>query len=228
MRLLTWNLAMMERSEDAPLQWGQADAEAVVRETILRLRPDVVCLQELPGVVPFVETHDMIRANPRSHSGNLAVLVTHQLMSTEPSFSTVTRTGIVVNFSHLALTVANVHLAPGKGGAEQRRHQLSVVLDAAENKDVVVIGDTNLRVDEEHAIASLGLTAELPPQPTWDGYRNRFRGDQGRFRAYFTRALATSGVTITSQEVIDDPTEVHDHYFHVSDHFPLLIDVSVD
>lgn len=225
MRLLTWNLAMMERSEDAPLQWGQVDTEAVVRQTILDLRPDVVCLQELPGVVPFVETHDMIRANPRSHSGNLAVLVSHQLMASKPTFKTVTRTAIVVDLPDQEMTVANVHLAPGKGGTDDRLHQLSVTLEAAGHDHVVVIGDTNLRVDEYEVVQSLGLAGDLPPKPTWDGYRNGFRGAKGRFRAYFTRALTTPGLTIVDQQVLDGATEAYDHSFHMSDHFPLQVEV---
>ncbi len=210
------------------MQWGQVDSEAVVRQTILDLKPDVICFQELPGVVPYVETHDMIRANPRSHSGNLAVLVTHQLMATEPTFSSVTRTAVVVDFPGADLAVANVHLAPGKGGAEDRIHQLSVTLAAAKSANVAVVGDTNLRVDEDEALTSIGLSGDLPPKPTWDGYRNGFRGDKGRFRAYFTRALSTQDVVITKQEVIDFPTEAYDHRFHVSDHFALLVEATVN
>lgn len=219
---------MMERSQDAPTQWGQVDSEAVVRQTILDLKPDVVCFQELPGVVPYVETHDMIRANPRSHSGNLAVLVTHKLMATEPTFKTVTRTAVVVDFPKADLSVANVHLAPGKGGAEDRIHQLSVTLAAAASENVIIIGDTNLRVGEDEALSSLGLAGELPPKPTWDGYRNAFRGDKGRFRAYFTRSLATAEISISEQEVVDRPTEAYEQRFHISDHFPLLVTASRD
>lgn len=214
---------MMERSDEASLLWGQVDTEAVVRQTILDLRPDVVCFQELPGVVPFIETHDMIRANPRSHSGNLAVLVTHDLMATNPTFKTVSRTAVVVDLPEQNLSVANVHLAPGKAGADDRLHQLSITLQAAQNNNVIVIGDTNLRVGEDQALESIGLGGELPPKPTWDGYRNGFRGAKGQFRAYFTRALTTSDVTVTEQQVIDQATEAYDHRFHVSDHFPLLV-----
>ncbi len=214
---------MMERSEEAPLQWGQVDTEAVVRQTVLDLKPDVVCFQELPGVVPFAETHDMIRANPRSHSGNLAVLVTHDLMATNPTFKTVTRTAVVVDFPEHNLSVANVHLAPGKAGADDRLHQLSMTLQAADNDNVIVIGDTNLRVGEDQALKRIGLSGDLPPKPTWDGYRNGFRGPKGQFRAYFTRALATSAIALADQEVIDRPTEAYEHRFHVSDHFPLLV-----
>ncbi len=223
--ILSWNLAMFERSADAPTYWGHSDVEATVRETVLAVKPDIVAYQELPGLVPFVETHDMIRSNPRSHSGNLATLVTHRLMATEPQAAGVKDTGILTTFPEIDLTVANVHLAPGRGSAERRREQVRVVLDASPAERVVVIGDTNTRIDEEATFADLGLDAPRPPVPTWDGYRNRFRGDQGAFRAFFTRALTAGPVSIVDQQVLDEPLDVDGQRFHLSDHFALLVTV---
>lgn len=221
--ILSWNLAMFERSADAPTYWGQSDVEATVRETVLAVEPDVVAYQELPGLVPFIETHDMIRSNPRSHSGNLATLVTHPLMGSEPTSITLKRTGILTTFPDHELTVANVHLAPGRGSGDQRREQLRVVLEATPTERVVVVGDTNSRVDEEDGFVDLGFRAPRPPGPTWDGHRNRFRGDSGAFRAYFTRALTAGPVSIVGQRILDEPVEVDGHRFHVSDHFALLV-----
>jgi len=224
--ILSWNLAMFERSADAPTYWGQSDVEASVRETMLAVKPDIVAYQELPGLVPFVETHDMVRANPRSHSGNLATLVAHSLMTSKPEAVTVTRTGLLTVFADRDLTVANVHLAPGRGSAEQRREQLRVVMEASPTDRVVVIGDTNTRVDEEDTFSELGLDAPRPPGPTWDGHRNRFRGPSGAFRAYFTRALTAGPVSIVDQRILDDPLDVDGQRFHLSDHFALLITVA--
>lgn len=224
--ILTWNLAMFERSGDAPTYWGQSDVEAAVRDTVLEAKPEVVVYQELPGLVPFVETHDMIRSNPRSHSGNLATLVAHSLMASNPATITVRRTGMLVTFPEHDLTVANVHLAPGRGSAAQRREQLRVVLEASPTDRLVVIGDTNTRIDEEDTLVELGFDAPRPPGPTWDGHRNRFRGDSGAFRAYFTRALTTGPVSITRQRILDEPLEVDGRRFHISDHYALLVTVS--
>ncbi|MDH3303257.1 MAG: hypothetical protein OES24_22360 [Acidimicrobiia bacterium] len=223
--ILSWNLAMFERSADAPTYWGQSDVEAAVRETLLAVKPDLVAYQELPGLVPFVETHDMIRSNPRSHSGNLATLVAHRLMASKPEAITVRGTGLLAVFPDRDLTVANVHLAPGRGSAEQRREQLRVVLQASPTERIVVIGDTNTRVDEEDAFADLGLEAPRPPGPTWDGHRNRFRGDSGAFRAYFTRAFTSGSVSIIDQRILDEPLDVDGQRFHLSDHFPLHVTV---
>jgi endonuclease/exonuclease/phosphatase family metal-dependent hydrolase len=226
--VLTWNLAMFERSLDAPTYWGPSDVEATVRDVILDLRPDIVVLQELPGLVPFVETHDMVRSNPRSHSGNLATLVSHDLMaSTKPKPTVVPRASLLTTFAPLDLTVANVHLAPGRGSGDERLGQLAAVSAACGTERLVVVGDTNTRLAEDDAIAGLGFTTEAPPSPTWDGHRNRFRGDSGRFRAYFTRAFTRGPVAIEQQRVLNDlAVEVDGSRFHVSDHFALMITVS--
>ncbi len=216
---------MFERSADAPTYWGHSDIEAAVRDTVIAVAPDIVVLQELPGLVPFVETHDMIRSNPRTHSGNLATLVAHSLMATDPDAVTVTKTAVLAVLPDEGVTVANVHLAPGRGSIEQRHHQLRVVLEASPTDRVVVVGDTNTRVDEEYALADLGLDAPRPPGPTWDGHRNRFRGDAGAFRAYFTRAFTTGPVSIVEQQILDEPLRVDGCVFHLSDHFPLLVTV---
>lgn len=226
--VLTWNLAMFERSADAPTYWGHADIEAAVREAVLELKPDIVVFQELPGLVPFVETHDMVRANPRSHSGNLATLVTHQLMAdSKPTPSVVKRAGLLATFANLDLTVANVHLAPGRGGTESRHEQLTAIVEQCTTSRLLVIGDTNTRLSEEKSIADLGLTINRPPSATWDGHRNRFRGDSGKFRAYFTRAFSHGPLQIDSQRVLNDqPREADGSEFHLSDHFALLVRVS--
>ena len=116
---LTWNLAGLERSDQAPPWWEQHHTEAAVREVILAAEPAVVALQELPGLVPYVETHTMVPANPTSHGGHLATLVANEVVADgpEPAVTTVAGCGVLVTFDDPPLTVANVHLAPGPAGA---------------------------------------------------------------------------------------------------------------
>lgn len=221
LRFLTWNLAMFERAAGAPPHWDQDDTEAAVRETILDMAPDVVLFQELPGLVPYVETHDMVRANPRTHSGNLATLVTHAVMKQRPSPLVVTRTAVLTTFPDLDLTVANVHLAPGKGAEAERRHQLRVVLEASPTENLAIIGDANTRRAEMDAIVDLGLSDHPPPSPTWNSRRNVFRPDGAAFVAFFTRTFTRGSVTITDQRVVDHPIGVEGRSFFLSDHFAL-------
>ena len=222
---LTWNLAMLARSREAPPSWTQEHVEAEVRSRLLDWSPDIVLLQELPGLVPYVETHDMIRANPRSHSGNLAVLVGHHLMDEEITWTVAERCGLLVTLVDRDLTVANVHLAPGSGGAGVRLAQLGAIVDQSPTSDVLILGDTNTRRAEEAAMAAIGLEAPRPPAPTWDGRRNPFNGPEGAFVAYFTRALTAGQVDVGRQTIHEGRIEADGHRFHLSDHFALEVEI---
>lgn len=218
---LSWNLAMLETSAQAPLSWEVFDTEAAIRDRVLAAPPDVLLFQELPGMVPFVETHDMIRANPRSHHGNLATLVSHELMATEPTFHVVPGCAVLTTFAEPAITVANVHLAPGRGGAAERLDQLARVVEASPTEALLIVGDTNTRVDEVEALVDAGLHSVKPPRPTWDSRRNHFRDDMAEFSAYFTRWFASPAVTVREVQVDHEPVERLGKRFHLSDHFAL-------
>ena len=221
LRFLSWNLAMLERSASAPIYWDSSATEAVVRDEVLRVQPDVVLYQELPGLVPFVETHEMMRANPRSHSGNLATLVTSELMATEPSVSVVEGCAILTTFGDRDLTIANVHLTAGKGADGDRLMQLTRVISASPTKALLIVGDTNMRVAEADTLTHLGFTGEQPPHVTWDSRRNQFRSHGAEFSAYFTRWFASPGVTVSDVVVHRNPIEHDDHKFFISDHYAL-------
>jgi len=228
---LTWNMALMKRSSQAPPNWSVDQTEASFREQVLNLAPDLVLLQELPRMVPFVETHGMVRANPESHSGNLATLVRHELLATEPTVTTVAGCGILTTF-HQMLTVANVHLAPGPGkrAEAERLEQFAEIVESSPTEAIVIVGDTNTRVGEVSTLEAADLHGEQPPSPTWDSRRNRF--DEGpnhhEFHAYFTRWFASPGVSVSDVQVLDDPLENDGHRFHLSDHFAMSGSISWD
>ncbi len=217
--VVSWNMAMLERSQQAPPLWSMENSEAEVRERLLEHGPDLVLFQELPGMVPFIETHSMIRANPVSHQGHLATLVRTPLMSPPPQVGSVKGAAVLVTLGDL--TVANVHLAPGRGGWETRLDQLRAIIQASPTEALVVIGDTNTRTEEEPAIAELGLRGDLPPRPTWNSHANRFHLRSARFTSHFTRWFATEGVIVDEVDVWHRPIVHGDHRFFISDHFAL-------
>lgn len=212
---------MLERPATAPLFWEVSNTEAVVREQVLQLKPDIVLFQELPGMVPFVETHSMIPANPKSHSGNLATLVRNQLATTELKIATVDGCAILTTFMELDLTIANVHLPAGKGAAPDRLMYLSKVIQASPTLPLVIVGDTNMRIEEADALIGMSFSGDKPPHPTWDSRRNNFRADAYEFSAYFTRWFASTGVSVSDVVVHRDPIEHDDKKFFVSDHYAL-------
>jgi len=227
LRFLTWNLAMLERSAGAPPHWDSSATEAAVRQIVLDLEPDVVLYQELPGLVPFVETHAMVPANPTSHSGNLATLISNDLASTTVEVTTVDGAAVLSTFVELGLTIANVHLVPGKGASADRLMQLSQVIEASATLPLVIAGDTNMRLAEADALLDLGFSGDKPARPTWDSRRNRFRTDMAEFTAYFTRWFASPGVKVTDVKVHSQPVEHDDYRFHISDHYALSGVISV-
>ena len=234
--VLTWNLAMLERSAQAPHTWGIEHTEQAVRERVLECAPDMVLFQELPGMVPFLETHDMIRANPTTHQGQLATLCAHQLLADErrdagsstaaPVVTVVNGCAVLVTLAS-GLTVANVHLSPGPGATGQRLEQFADVVESSPTPHLLIIGDTNTRVDEIQPLADAGLVGAKPPKPTWDGKRNRFHADIPEFSAYFTRFFATEAVSVSEVKVLDRPWSVDEDTFYLSDHHGLMVTVDL-
>lgn len=217
---------MFERSDEAPPQWEQFNTEAEVRNLILAGEPDIVCFQELPRLVPYVETHDLLPATPTSHSGNLATLVTHPLAGLEPPVQVVTGCAVLATFvsptdDEAPFTVANVHLEAGRGAGGRRLEQLAEVVEASPTPRLLIVGDTNLRLEEADALADAGFTGARPPQPTWDSRRNRFRRGGHEFTAYFTRWFASPGLVVGDVKVHRQPVEADGHRFHLSDHYAL-------
>lgn len=219
---LSWNLAMMETSDFAPSGWRMDETEAEVRKAVLRLNPDFVLLQELPGIVPFVETHDMVPANAKGQTGDIAVLARRELVVGLKCEAV--EAGVLVHTDEF--TLANVHLASGKGGSEKRLECLRAIRDAVKGP-LAVIGDTNMRVAEEEDVAKLGLSGERPPQPTWNSKICRYRTGAREFTAYFTRALADESLILESAAVLSEPFEARGARFHISDHFALYGEIFV-
>ena len=219
---LSWNLAMLQRPAFAPSHWELCDTEEIIREQILASGPDIVHLQELPALVPFAETHEMVKANPLSHSGNLATLVSHDLLKTGISHLSVEGCALLTTFPAFGLTVANVHLAPGKSGGGKRLTQISQIVAASPTEHLVIIGDTNTRSGDVAAITEAGLTAPRSPGPTWNSFKNRFHLQAPKFRASFTRCFAHPKVEIYDLQVLEGRVIRNDKAFCVSDHFALF------
>ena len=219
---LSWNLAMLSRPAYAPQHWELCDTEEVVREQILAKKPDVVHFQELPGLVPYIETHEMIRSNPQSHSGNLATLISRELLETEISHIALEGFALLTTVHSFGLTLANVHLAPGKSAGKKRLAQISQIVGASPSENLAIIGDTNTRSNEIETIIGAGLAAPKPPSPTWNSYKNRFHAAAPKFRTYFTRCFTHPNIATEEMQVLEGHVIRNDKEFFISDHFALF------
>ncbi len=208
----------MTRSAQAPQHWEMYNTEAYVADTVIKHSADVVLLQELPGLVPYVPTHSMVGPNPKTHSGNLAILVKHELMTDEPRWATVGSFASTVTLGDL--TIANVHLEPGRGADSTRLSQIRQIIEQRPSEGLLIAGDTNTRVSETEAIGELGLKTQRPPRPTWNSKVNKFNQTGAEFSAYFSRWFVSSNLDVTKPWVGDKhDLDVSGKKFFVSDHF---------
>ena len=222
LRFLSWNLNMMNTSAEAPSGWRIDQTEALIRERILTEEIDIVCFQELPGMVPFVETHDLAPANTISHSGTIATIVRKELFEGMVCRA-IGRFAVACVFPKLSLTVVNVHLESTRGGAGQRLVQLRTLVNVCPTDSLLIVGDTNTRVAEEAAILDTGLLGKRPPAPTWDSRRNQHsdRASSKAFTCYFTRYFHNDQVAVEDVKVHNQPLNFDGTEFFLSDHFAI-------
>ncbi len=203
-----------------------------VRRCILELQPDVVCWQELPNQVPFVETLELMQATTQSHSGRMATLVakTSTAATSAPTIKTVDGVGLLTTFPEAgdrpALTIGNVHLEPGRGGAGRRLEQLGELVQKSPTERLLIVGDTNMRLSDVDFVEQAGFIAPKPSRPTWNSKKNRFRADGHEFTAYFTRMFVSPGLELHNMTVHDTAESIDGSTFYWSDHFALSAELS--
>jgi len=224
---------MLELSAQAPSSVQHMHIEEAIREMTLAAEPDVVCWQELPNKVPFVETLDLMQATTQSHSGRLATLVAKDslLSQGEPTIQVIDGVGLLSTFpkhdGRPAFTIGNVHLEPGAGGAGHRLEQLGRIVSASPTERILIVGDTNMRVADVELVAQAGFATPKPPRATWNSKRNRFRTDAYGFTAYFTRIFASPGIDVGPMTIHDEPTTIEGSRFYWSDHFALSAEFEI-
>jgi endonuclease/exonuclease/phosphatase family metal-dependent hydrolase len=216
---------MLERSDSAPAGWRIDQTEAAVRSFTLEADVYFVLFQELPGLVPYLDTHDMVPTNTKGQSGDVATLARRDLM---PQI-TASRldNAVLMHIASLNLTIANVHLPSGRGRDHDRLEIIKRIQSTSKTKHLAIIGDTNTRTAEEGAITGLGLRGARPPEPTWNGRLSKYRQDDRTFTAYFTRAFHSTSLEIASVKVWSQPTEQRGHTFHLSDHFAMSVQITI-
>ena len=221
-RFLSWNLNMMNTSKEAPSGWRVDQTEALIRQRVLEEDIDVVCFQELPAMVPFVEAHRLAPANTISHSGTIATIVKKELFEGMVCRA-VGRFAVVCVFPKISLSIANVHLESTRGGAGQRLMQLRTLFNICPTDSLLIVGDTNTRIAEEAAIFETGLLGKRPPAPTWDSRRNRHssKASAKAYTCYFSRYFHNDAVAVENVNVHNRPLNFEGTEFFLSDHFAI-------
>lgn len=213
---------MLVPSAQAPTGWDSDYTEDAIRRFIIRQQPHWVFLQEVSGVVPpYIEDYVLIRQQTESHSGNIVTLLHKDLAELPITHSVVERCAVVSELHGMDVTIANVHLAPGKSGAANRMRMLRRIREAATTSRLLVVGDTNTRLTEDREVAKLGLATPKPPTATWDSRTNRFRKGTRGYTAYYTRFFVGGDIRVGNTDVHATPLSVDGKRFYLSDHFAL-------
>lgn len=225
---VSWNLCMLVPSQQSPANWRADQSEAIIGEILQRVAPDFIFFQELPGVVPSLETHELLPATVISHCGNVATLAKKSLLAHLQSY-TIDRFAVCAQVDALDLTLANVHLEPGRGRQSEARRAAMVrqIVERCATQSLLIIGDTNTRIGEEELLAELGMQGERPPEVTWDTHANRFRDAGPEFSAYFTRYFHNASTVVEHVKVWSKPIVQDQHEFYLSDHFAISGTVSI-
>lgn len=212
---------MMNTSAKAPNGWRIDETEALIRKRVLEHEIDIVCFQELPAMVPYIETHALAPANTISHSGTIATVIRKSIFEGMVCRA-IGRFAVVCVLPSLSLSIANVHLESGPGGTEKRFTQLKTLADVCPTPGLLIVGDTNTRIAEETKLAEIGLLGKRPPSPTWDSRRNQYSAERpNAFSAYFTRYFHNAAVRVSDVNVFNRPLKLRGQSFFLSDHFAM-------
>lgn len=228
-KFLSWNLSMLVSSEQAPSGWDAEYTEDAIRRFILREQPHWVLFQEIPDHVPYTEGYSLVRQQTESHCGSIVTLMRDDMADIPITHTIVDRCAVLSHLPGLDTTIANVHLTPGKSGAASRLRMLERIRDAASDR-ILVVGDTNTRVDEEKEISGLGFACDRPPSVTWDTRVNRYRSEMRKYSAYYTRYFIKGDLQVRGVGVANTPLNVDGKKFFLSDHFALsgTLDIPVE
>ncbi len=225
LRFISWNIALVTQSQQAPDTWTQTRAVAAITRLLEANPSDVIALQEVPASWnPDIAGYLTLEAETTSHSGRIITLLSKKVVASNQIVTCpVHGSAVLVDIGGL-VTVANVHLCPGPFHQE-RYAQLSDIVETNQNSHLLVVGDTNTRGKELAAIETLGLVTVRPPSPTLDWRRNRFHRDRPnipRISSYYTRAFTTANIAVSGMAVWNQPTKTGDGTeFFLSDHFAL-------
>jgi len=238
--ILTWNIAKAETSFSAPAHWKEeyaTETHAALRYPIVHNRPDFLALQEIPSVqwLPhIVSFSDYIPIGTApSHCGHTALLIkTTKQKSVRKVFQIGPAVVGIFDWNGLSIALCSAHLYPGKEGKEYRKIQMEAIVRLCESQNIahwIIVGDMNMRKEEEETIESLPSAVPLVDvwkqqgdtnnRWTWDSYQNRYHPKSHPFRARFDRVYLYSSILKTQEFVrIGDKPLENPHHFP-SDHF---------
>jgi endonuclease/exonuclease/phosphatase family metal-dependent hydrolase len=237
LKVVTWNIAGSSVSCQAPSGFVTRDKLTFVVAEVLRWGADLVTLQEcvssnsLAGLdVKYV----LVGAEWVDVQRSYVHLYARKGLGAEMVPKRGRWPGVLARLvvDAEALDVAAVHLEPGPQGAEERKRQLSAISLEVKGSAAVVLGDFNIRLEEEDALLECvaGRNASYNGF-SWDPRVARYEQEVGARKGVgfaFDRIFFRGACWVECFLVGRGRHYSQGHGFHISDHFGLLgfVDVS--
>ena len=235
LRLLTWNIAGRQCAQSAPESWRLPDKLCAMRREILRLKPDVLALQECPGegacaaVPEGMKFVGSVEGHPEGCYAQLYCradldMQVVELRNRAPAVvARCTLHGIEVMF-------VSAHLFPHEGNEAVRAGEVKEILSRRDRSAIVLMGDLNVRREEVEPLCEKhGLRAMRCSTATWNAGRNKFHEELKNSRAcYPFDQIWTAGALWVEGHAACACKEYRaGKRFYLSDHFALfgLLDV---
>lgn len=232
--MVSFNVAEFKPSKVAPEGW---DPMPDFKAELVRLKPDVICLQEVPpGRESFLQDAGyMCVGMSSSHCANVVLLVKGEwtrLITVIYKTNVAPAVLVKIMLDSEPIVLGSCHLFPFGEGAAKRFNQIQEILKMiGEDQPLILGGDFNMRLKEDISFEQLGLRdawketgAEQNERNTWDSYSNRYHGPESyKFACRFDR-IYFKGNHIQAKEfqlMANTPLKNEKHY--LSDHFGMFV-----
>ena len=236
LKFLTWNISGATKSSMAPASFTSTDKLAAVQLEIGRWQPDIVSLQEcvdgeaLPQLRPAYNLVGSIAVEDSRRSCGFVHLYVRKGLAADrvgvPKRCPAVLAKVLVG--RRAFDVAAVHLMPGQSGKSARQKQLRDVVKAMRPGSRFVVGDMNVRPEEEEDLRGVGSFSDAryegrsfyPGQSWYDSTELSVCGRNVGYafdRAFYVGGLWAEAFLVGKARIFSEGVS-----FSLSDHYAVL------
>ncbi len=231
-RLLTWNIAGRDVAHACPKSRNVRDKLLAMKREILRLKPDVLALQECPGggrceaVPEDMDLVGVVEAHPEDCYVQLYVR-SPLAMQRVALHRDVPAVAGICKVKDTPVCFVSAHLHPHAEHAAKRAEQLQDILSACgSGKSIVLMGDMNVqRAEVPDLCDAHALTAMRYANCSWDPRRNKFYANLKNYRGegkVYDQIWSLGPVWVEGHMVGMCKEYRAGERFFLSDHFALL------
>ena len=236
LKFLSWNISGASKSRLAPPSFSCTDKLCAVQQEIARWRPDIVALQECVGGAGFPQlccTHNLVGASAVEddcRSCGFVHLYVRKGLAAVRSDLPAGCPGVLARLTVAknSFDVAAVHLMPGRSGGKARQQQLQSVVNSMHPGSRFVVGDMNVRPDEEEDLRGIGSFREahyegrsfFPGQTRYDNAEVSTSGSKIGYafdRAFYAGGLCAEAFLVGKSRIFMEGVK-----FSLSDHYGVL------